>query len=97
MGKKRKTRKEKTIISLRRRLRQQSSLATIGQQPVTNQASPSKTIEKTSKSKTNKKAAAVLRASKDSDLVLIKKDLVKSVILSGVAISTEFLLYWWRS
>ncbi len=85
MGKKRKTKKEKIILNLKRQLAQQEV-------PTITKSTPKKPVAKPIFSLSNQKNEV-----KTADLVLdvpgIKKDLVKSFLLSLVAITCLFLLY----
>ncbi|MCD6226048.1 hypothetical protein J7J95_03170 [bacterium] len=82
MSKKRKTRKEKIILSLKRKLSQQENFPS--SHPATSRFS------QTPPSSSGETKVEVL------NIKAIKKDLLKSLFLSGVAILGEFLLYWWR-
>ena len=83
----RKTKQEKIIADLRKRLRAQEAQSTLAPQPLL------KTKEKTEIKRESQPLTETLSLSPD----LIKKDLMKTILLSIVAISLELVLYLtWR-
>lgn len=92
MGKKRKTRKEKIILQLKRELARQKAKT----------VSPSTEIEARQEAISTEPKIKPQRQSKREkpdisifsyDPKLIRKDLVKTFILTAIAISLEFVLY----
>ncbi len=92
MGKKRKTRREKIIIQLRRELarQKQKTPAPSTKSKVSQEAISKKVKIVPSKPKVEKKADTSIFF---YDPRLVRKDLAKTLILAGIAISLEVVLY----
>jgi len=93
MAKKRKTRQEKIILQLKRQLNRQQIV-----QPVKSYTIPQKTISipTIKKSQTPKKEPTI--KNQESSIFsfnpqLIKKDLLKTLVLTLIIVSFEFVLY----
>lgn len=84
MAKKRKTRQEKVILQLKRKVAQGTSFKPSQEAKISEPA-----IEVKTKPDPKKTDAAIL----SYDLSLVKKDLLKTLVLSAIILSLEVVLY----
>lgn len=94
MARKRKTRREKIIIQLRRELERQKGKTAVSSTEIKSrqEAIPKQPQPEPKETKLAKKADISIFL---YDPRLIKKDLAKTLILAGIAISLEVVLYFY--
>jgi len=92
MGKKRKTRQQKIILQLKRKLAVQQTKETLSpkQLEARQEAIPSKSLSETQKKLSTKKPSNMVFY---YDPRLIKRDILKTLILSLALISFQLMLY----